>query len=71
MTLFFYLFNVIVNECDRSCNINDDPNVQNEIMMNVGLKVRNQMIGVLAKMTIYGILRMIVNAIRHVKLMNI
>ena len=71
MTLFFYLSNVIVNECDRSCNINDDPNVQNEIMMNVGLKVRNQMIGVLVKMTIYGILRMIVNAIRHVKLMNI
>ena len=71
MTLFFYLFNAIVNECDRSCNINDDPNVQNEIMMNVGLKVRNQMIGVLVKMNIYGILRMIVNAIRHVKLMNI
>ena len=71
MTLFFYLFNVIVNKCDRSCNINDGPYAQNEIMMNVGLKLRNQMIGVLVKMTIYGILRMIVNAIRHVKLMNI
>ena len=29
------------------------------------------MIGVLVKMTIYGIPRMIVNAIRHVKLVNI
>ena len=41
-------------------------------MINFGVSVKNQMIGVLAKMIIYGILaRVTVNVIRHVKLMNI
>ena len=42
------------------------------IMMNVGISVKNQMIEVLVKMIICGILaRLIVNVIQHVKLVNI
>ena len=40
--------------------------------MNVGVSVKNYMIGVLVKMTICGILaRVTVNAIKHVKLMSV
>ena len=42
------------------------------IMMNVGISVKNQIIEVLVKMIICGILtRLIVNVIQHVKLVNI
>ena len=45
---------------------------KNGIKINVGGSVNNQMIGVLVKVIIYGIpARVIVNVIRHVKLMNI
>ena len=45
---------------------------KNGILMNVGVRVKNQMTGVLLKIIIYGILVCaIVNVIRHVKLMNI
>ena len=40
--------------------------------MNVGVSVKNYMIGVLVKMTICGILAHVtVNAIKHVKLMSV
>ena len=45
---------------------------KNGIKINVGVSVNNQMIGVLVKVIICGIpARVIVNVIRHVKLMNI
>ena len=45
---------------------------KNGIMMNVSMSVKNQMIGVLAKMIIYEILaRVIVRVIKHVKWTNI
>ena len=45
---------------------------KNGIIMNVGVSVKNWMIGVIVKMIICRILALvIVNAIKHVKLMNI
>ena len=45
---------------------------KNEIIMNKGVSVKNQVIGILAKMTVCGILvHVIVSVIRHVKLTNI
>ena len=42
---------------------------KNGIMINVGVSVKNQMIGVVVQMTKFGILvRVIESAIRHVKL---
>ena len=50
------------------CNLKQ----KNGTMMNLALRIRNKMIGVLVKMAICEILtRMIVNVTRHVKLMNI
>ena len=45
---------------------------RNEMLMNVGVGVKNYLIGVLVKMVICGILvRVIASVIKHVKLMNI
>ena len=45
---------------------------KNGIMMNIGVNVKNSMIGVLLKIIICGILvRVIVSVIRHEKLSNI
>ena len=45
---------------------------KNGVMMNVSVSVKNQMIGVLAKMIIYEILaHVVVRVIKHVKLTNI
>ena len=44
----------------------------NRIMMNVGVSVKNEMIGILAKIIISRILvHVITSVIRHVKLINI
>ena len=46
--------------------------VKSGIIMNVVVSVKNQMVGVLLKTVMYGILaRGIVNVIKHVKLMNV
>ena len=45
---------------------------KNEININVGVKVKNYMIEILAKRIIYGVLAgVIVRVIRHVKLTSI
>ena len=45
---------------------------KNEIMINVGVSVKNQIVGVLVRMIICGIrVKVIVNLRKHVKLTNI
>ena len=45
---------------------------KNEIMINVGVSVKNQMVGVLVKIIIRGIrVKVIVNLTKQVKLTNI
>ena len=45
--------------------------IKSGIIRNVSVNVKNQMIGVLVKMVVYGnLLHVIVSVIKHVKLMN-
>ena len=44
---------------------------KNRILMNVNVNLKNQMIRVLGKPIVYGIVCVIVSVMRHVKLINI
>ena len=59
--------------CECKCRLNESVyNSKKKRIMNVGMSVKNQMIGIIVKMIIRGILaRAIVNIVREVELVNI